>query len=148
MLCPLCGGSDSRVVDSRPADQGAAIRRRRSCGVCGSRFTTYERAESVLLVRKRDGSIEPFQTGKVRRGLEYALVDRPGAGEGLDGMVERIELAVRALGPVVDADAIGRCVLDELRSADEVAYLRFASVYKEFREASDFSRELAGLDLD
>lgn len=148
MLCPLCGGSDSRVIDSRPAESGAAIRRRRACGECGSRFTTYERAESVLLVRKRDGAIEPFQTSKVRRGLEFALAGRPAAVEGLEGMVERIESGIRELGPVVASDAIGRAVLDELRAADEVAYLRFASVYKDFQEASDFERELAGLEAD
>lgn len=148
MLCPLCGGSDIRVIDSRPAESGAAIRRRRACGDCGSRFTTYERAESVLLVRKRNGAIEPFQTSKVRRGLEFALVDRPAAIDGLEGMVERIEAAMRERGPVVESDAVGRAVLDELRAADEVAYLRFASVYKDFQGASDFERELAGLDTD
>jgi transcriptional repressor NrdR len=146
MFCPLCGGAETRVVDSRPADQGAAIRRRRACGACGSRFTTYERAEAVMLVRKRDGRVEPFQTAKVRRGFEFALADRPIDAEALDGMVERVEQAARADGPVIDSDLIGRAVLDELRQADEVAYLRFASVYKEFQAISDFERELAGLE--
>ncbi len=148
MLCPLCGADDTRVVDSRPADQGASIRRRRACGACGSRFTTYERAEAVLLVRKRDGQIEPFQTAKVRRGFEFALADRPIAADALDGMVERVEHHARAAGPVVDSDVIGRAVLAELRAADEVAYVRFASVYKEFQGLSDFERELAGLEGD
>lgn len=148
MFCPLCGASDSRVVDSRPADQGAAIRRRRACGACGSRFTTYERAESVLLVRKRNGQVEPFQTAKVRRGFEFALADRAVDGDALDGMVERVEQAARADGPVIDSDLIGRTVLDELRAADEVAYLRFASVYKDFQGLSDFEAELAGLEGD
>jgi transcriptional repressor NrdR len=146
MLCPLCGADDTRVVDSRPADQGASIRRRRACGTCGSRFTTYERAEAVLLVRKRDGQIEPFQTAKVRRGFDFALADRPIAADALDGMVERVEQHARAAGPVVDSDVIGRAVLAELRAADEVAYVRFASVYKEFQGLSDFERELAGLE--
>jgi transcriptional repressor NrdR len=141
MFCPLCGGAETRVVDSRPADQGAAIRRRRGCTGCGSRFTTYERAEAVMLVRKRDGHVEPF-----RRGFEFALADRPIDTEALDGMVERVEQAARADGPVVDSDLIGRAVLDELRQSDEVAYLRFASVYKEFQGISDFERELAGLE--
>lgn len=148
MLCPLCGADDTRVVDSRPADQGASIRRRRACGACGSRFTTYERAEAVLLVRKRDGQIEPFQTAKVRRGFEFALADRPIAADALDGMVERVEQHARAAGPVVESDVIGRAVLAELRGADEVAYVRFASVYKEFQGLSDFERELAGLEGD
>ena len=86
MFCPLCGSADTKVVDSRPADQGASIRRRRECLSCHSRFTTYERAEAVLLVRKRDGAIEPFQTEKVRRGLERALTDRPVAAEAVAGM--------------------------------------------------------------
>lgn len=148
MFCPLCGGADTRVVDSRPADQGASIRRRRACPDCDSRFTTYERAEAVALVRKRDGRVEPFQTAKVRRGFEFALADREAAAEGLDSMVERVEQVARSEGPVIDSDVIGRAVLDELRAADEVAYLRFASVYKDFQGASDFERELAGLDGD
>lgn len=146
MFCPLCGAAETRVVDSRPADQGASIRRRRACAACGSRFTTYERAEAVMLVRKRDGRVEPFQTAKVRRGFEFALADRPIDGDALDGMVERVEQAARNDGPVVDSDLIGRAVLDELRAADEVAYLRFASVYKEFQGISDFERELAGFE--
>ncbi len=148
MFCPLCGGADTRVVDSRPADQGASIRRRRACSDCGSRFTTYERAEAVALVRKRDGHVEPFQTAKVRRGFEFALADRDAAAEGLDSMVERVEQVARSQGPVIESDVIGRAVLDELRAADEVAYLRFASVYKDFQGASDFERELAGLEGD
>lgn len=148
MLCPLCGADDTRVVDSRPADQGASIRRRRACGACGSRFTTYERAEAVFLVRKRNGQIEPFQTAKVRRGFDFALADRPISVDDLDGMVERVEQHARAAGPVVDSDVIGRAVLAELRAADEVAYVRFASVYKEFQGLSDFERELAGLEGD
>lgn len=148
MFCPLCGSGDTKVVDSRPADQGASIRRRRECLSCNSRFTTYERAEAVLLVRKRDGAIEPFQTEKVRRGLERALTDRPVAAETVALMVEEVELAARAAGPVIESDVVGRAVLDQLRSADEVAYLRFASVYKDFQDAADFEREVAALDAD
>lgn len=148
MLCPLCGSSDMKVVDSRPADQGASIRRRRECLGCHSRFTTYERAEAVLLVRKRDGVIEPFQTEKVRRGLERALTDRPVDANDVDVMVEEVELAARAAGPVIESDVVGRAVLEQLRGADEVAYLRFASVYKDFQVAADFEREVAALDGD
>ncbi len=148
MLCPLCGSSDTKVVDSRPADQGASIRRRRECLGCHSRFTTYERAEAVLLVRKRDGVIEPFQTEKVRRGLERALTDRPVDANDVDVMVEEVELAARAAGPVIESDVVGRAVLEQLRGADEVAYLRFASVYKDFQVAADFEREVAALEGD
>ncbi len=147
MLCALCGADDTKVIDSRPADQGGSIRRRRECLRCHSRFTTYERAEAVLLVRKRNGHIEPFQTEKVRRGLEYALADRPIAEGSLETMVEEIEQAARAAGPVVESDIIGRAVLLRLRSLDDVAYLRFASVYKDFQEVGDFEREMATLDL-
>ncbi len=146
MLCPLCGADDTRVIDSRPADQGGSIRRRRECLACHSRFTTYERAEAVLLVRKRHGQIEPFQTEKVRRGLEYALADRPIATGSLESMVEEIELRARAAGPVVESDVIGRAVLGQLRAVDDVAYIRFASVYKDFQEVGDFEREMASLD--
>ncbi len=146
MLCLLCGADDTKVIDSRPADQGGSIRRRRECLGCHSRFTTYERAEAVLLVRKRDGHIEPFQTEKVRRGLDYALADRPVAHGALESMVEEIEQSARAAGPVIESDVIGRAVLQQLRVLDDVAYLRFASVYKDFKEVGDFEREMASLD--
>lgn len=113
---------------------------------CHSRFTTHERAEAVLLVRKRNGHIEPFQTEKVRRGLEFALADRPLAEGSLESIVEEIEQGARAAGPVIDSDLVGREVLAQLRLVDDVAYLRFASVYKDFKEVGDFEREMASLD--
>ncbi len=145
MQCPFCGSIDTRVVDSRPAEHGRSIRRRRECEACGDRFTTYERTESLLMVRKRSGRTEPFRTDKLRRGLENALADRP-VGEGaLDDLVDGIEADLRAIGTVVTSDEIGREVLSRLRALDEVAYLRFASVYKEFEGARDFEREMAAL---
>jgi transcriptional repressor NrdR len=148
MLCPLCGGAETKVLDSRPADQGGSIRRRRECVTCTSRFTTYERAEAVLLIKKRSGKVEPFQTLKVRQGFEFALADRPiGSGQ-LDAMVERVERSARTLGSVIDSETVGLLVLDNLKGADQVAYLRFASVYKHFQGAEDFEREMAELTKD
>jgi transcriptional repressor NrdR len=146
MQCPFCGSSETRVVDSRPAEQGRAIRRRRECEACGDRFTTYERVEALLMVRKRSGRTEPFRTDKLRRGLESALADRPVGTGTLDELVDTIETALRAGGTVVSSDEIGVQVLEQLRELDEVAYLRFASVYKEFKGAQDFEREMAALE--
>jgi transcriptional repressor NrdR len=146
MNCPFCGSAETRVVDSRPAEQGRAIRRRRECETCGDRFTTYERTESLLMVRKRSGRTEPFRTDKLRRGLESALADRPVGTGRLDELVDTIEAELRTVGTVVTSDEIGRQVLDRLRDLDEVAYLRFASVYKEFEGAQDFEREMATLE--
>ena len=146
MQCPFCGSGNTRVVDSRPAEQGRAIRRRRECEACGDRFTTYERTESLLMVRKRSGRTEPFRTDKLRRGLESALADRPVGLQTLDELVDTIETELRAGGTVVSSDEIGVQVLERLRELDEVAYLRFASVYKEFEGARDFEREMANLE--
>lgn len=145
MRCPFCGADDTRVVDSRPADAGAAIRRRRHCEACGNRFTTYERRESVPMVRKRDGRLEPFSAEKVRGGVASALADREVADGAIEGLVAEIEAFVEAEGEV-GTDEVGRRVLEALRHLDEVAYLRFASVYKEFEGARDFEREMAALE--
>ena len=145
MRCPYCGAEDTRVVDSRPAEGGATIRRRRQCESCGNRFTTYERRESVPMVRKRDGRLEPFSAEKVRAGVANALADREVADGAIDALVADIEAYVEAEGEV-GADDIGRRVLEALRHLDEVAYLRFASVYKEFEGARDFEREMAALE--
>ena len=124
------------------------MRRRRECLACGHRFTTYERASVVLMVCKRDGRREPFEAMKVARGLEITLADRPVSSADFDEIVARVEAAARKAGPEVAADDIGREVLAELREVDEAAYLRFASVYKEFQGASDFSREMEALEED
>lgn len=145
MRCPYCGADDTRVVDSRPVEGGAAIRRRRACEACEQRFTTYERRQPALMVRKRDGRTEPFEPAKVRAGMQRALADGDTESETLDGAVARIEGWVEEHGPEVTALDIGRQVLVELRSIDEVAYLRFASVYKDFAGPGDFSREMQSL---
>ncbi|MFW2339500.1 MAG: transcriptional regulator NrdR [Acidimicrobiia bacterium] len=146
MLCPFCGSAETRVVDSRPAEQGRAIRRRRECESCGDRFTSYERIEALLMVRKRSGRAEPFRTDKLRRGLESALADRPVGSGTLDDLVDTIENELRSAGTVVSSDEIGKEVLGRLRELDQVAYLRFASVYKDFSGAEDFEREMAALE--
>ncbi len=146
MRCPLCATEDTRVIDSRPAEDGAAIRRRRECVVCGERFTTFERSAKGAVVVKRDGRREPFDREKLRRGLEFALADRPVSIGSISDIVSRIESSARGGSSIVTSDELGRAVLAELREIDEVAYLRFASVYKEFQGAEDFGREVAALE--
>lgn len=146
MRCPECGHADSRVLDSRPVEHGAAIRRRRVCEHCEGRFTTYERAVGQRGVRKRNGRIEAFDAEKLRRGVEAAVANRPVAPRAVDVLLEEVEAEIQgAVGPVPSAE-IGRLVLERLRILDEVAYLRFASVYREFRDASDFSQAVAELE--
>ena len=146
MQCPYCGAEDTRVVDSRPAEGGEAIRRRRECPECANRFTTYERREASLMVQKRDGSVEPFNASKVLTGISYAVADRPVALEIIEGLVQDVESYVHEAGPLVPSEDIGKRVLEGLREIDEIAYLRFASVHKEFEDASDFEREMAALE--
>ena len=148
MQCPFCDAEDTRVVDSRPADAGRSVRRRRECVTCVNRFTTYERMEAVPVVRKRDGSLQPFDVNKVRGGLAQALADRQVTPGSIDALVRSIEHRVVDLGPEISSEQIGGLVLEGLRDLDEVAYLRFASVYKEFEGADDFEREMAALEGD
>ena len=146
MRCPWCGVDDDRVVDSRPADGGSAIRRRRQCAACGRRFSTYERVERVgLMVRKRDGTVEPFDREKLTSGIGKATKNRPVSSIELEEVVDRIERRLRRKGPEVTSEQVGIEVLQALRKLDEVAYLRFASVYKDFQELTDFERELGTL---
>lgn len=146
MRCPECQAADTRVIDSRPADEGVSIRRRRLCEGCQTRFTTYERSERVLMVRKRSGALEEFDASKLSAGLGAALADRPASANQVASLVSAVERTIRDRGGVVDSEQIGLVVLDRLRALDEVAYLRFASVYKEFQGAEDFEREMAALD--
>jgi transcriptional repressor NrdR len=131
------------VVDSRPAEEGAATRRRRSCDACGRRFTTFERAYGVgLRVIKRDGAKEPYDREKVAAGIRKAIKNRPVTEEQVLDLTRRVEERLRRKGPEVTTQEVGVEVLGELRRLDEVAYLRFASVYKDFQEVTDFEREL------
>jgi transcriptional repressor NrdR len=143
MRCPWCGHSETRVVDSRRAADGTAIRRRRECDSCGRRFTTFERSDAVAVrVIKRDGSKEPYDRAKVVAGIEKAIKNRPVTDEDVAGVADRVEERLRRKGPEVTTQEVGLEVLSQLRRIDEVAYVRFASVYKDFQEVSDFEREL------
>jgi transcriptional repressor NrdR len=147
MRCPFCQTSDSRVVDSREADAGAAIRRRRACASCGRRFTTLE--EATLLVVKRSGATEPFSRDKVVSGVRKACQGRPLDEDALALLAQRVEEAVRAAGRAeVSSDDVGRAILGPLRDLDEVAYLRFASVYRAFDSLEDFELEIESLRRD
>ena len=137
MHCPFCRNPDSRVVDSRETDEGQAIRRRRSCPECGRRFTTVETA--VLSVVKRSGATEPFSRAKVLVGVRKACQGRPVTEDDLALLAQRVEETIRGLGQAeVDAHEVGLAVLEPLRELDEVAYLRFASVYQAFTSLEDF----------
>ena len=136
---------EDRVIDSRAAEDGAAIRRRRECLTCGQRFTTYERLEEVVFaVVKRSGLREPFDRSKVIAGMQAAGKNRPLSQVALQQIAAEIEESLRLEGPEVATEQVGLAVLDALRGRDHVAYLRFASVYKGFTDAGDFQRE-AGL---
>ncbi len=148
MRCPYCEAEDTRVIDSRPAEGGEAIRRRRECPECSNRFTTYERREASLMVQKRDGSVEPFTASKVLTGILYAVADRPVLPDVIDALVRDVEAYAHEAGPLVPSEELGRRVLDGLRAIDQIAYLRFASVHKEFEDARDFEREMAAMEDD
>jgi transcriptional repressor NrdR len=141
--CPSCASVDDKVVDSRLADDGAAIRRRRECLGCGRRFTTFERVEEVpFAVVKRSGEREPFDRAKVIAGMRAATKNRPVSDDQLAAVAAEVEEGLRLQGPEVSSQHVGRNVLDRLRVLDEVAYVRFASVYKGFEELVDFEREV------
>ena len=144
MICPYCATDEDKVVDSRVAEEGRAIRRRRECLGCGRRYTTFERAEEVpLLVLKRNGVEEPYVSEKVAAGIRMACKNRPVSEAEITALADDVEEAMRldSRRPVPTSE-IGREVLERLRHLDEVAYLRFASVYKDFQELDDFEREL------
>jgi transcriptional repressor NrdR len=146
MRCPWCGHGKDRVVDSRPAERGAAIRRRRQCLSCGRRFTTFERIDEVgVMVVKRDGSREPFVRDKVLAGVRKAIVNRPVTEEQVAALADRVEERLRRKGPQVSSHQVGVEVLSQLQKLDQVAYMRFASVYKDFQGITDFERELGAL---
>lgn len=143
MRCPSCAAVDDKVVDSRVADDGAAIRRRRECLTCGRRFTTYERIEEVpLAVVKRSGEAQPFDRAKVVAGIRAACKNRPVTVEAMEALAAEVEERMRMEGGEVKSEQVGLAVLDLLRHLDDVAYVRFASVYKGFEDVGDFTREV------
>lgn len=147
MRCPFCHADNTRVIDSRDVNTGDAIRRRRACEACGERFTTYERYEPIaMMVVKKDGRREEFNPNKLRNSLRISLTKRSVSEDQLDDLIRTIEARVMALGQKeVASSKIGEVTLTELRKVDEVAYIRFASVYREFRDADEFAQELAAL---
>ena len=143
MNCPDCGHAESRVVDSRPINDGDAVRRRRECRDCGFRFTTYERTEWDMQVSKSDGSVEPFSREKLRAGIERAVEKRPVTDDQIDEVVDEVERELRERDSrVVDSAVIGDTVSARLQEIDSVAYLRFVSVYHAFTDPEEFRREL------
>jgi transcriptional repressor NrdR len=144
MRCPFCRHPDSRVVDSREVDEGQVIRRRRSCSKCSRRFTTVE--EAVLAVVKRSGVTEPFSREKVVNGVRRACQGRPVDEDDLKQLAQRVEESIRTTGCAeVPSHEVGLAILGPLRELDEVAYLRFASVYRSFSSIEDFEKEIADL---
>jgi transcriptional repressor NrdR len=144
MHCPFCRNPDSRVIDSRSTDDGAAIRRRRSCAECGKRFTTQETV--LLMVAKRSGVTEPFSREKITAGVRRACQGRPVTEDALAQLGQRVEEAVRATGNAeMPSHEVGLAILGPLRELDEVAYLRFASVYRGFESIDDFEKEIESL---
>jgi transcriptional repressor NrdR len=144
MHCPFCRNPDSRVIDSRSTDDGAAIRRRRSCPECGRRFTTQETV--LLMVAKRSGVTEPFSREKITAGVRRACQGRPVTEDALAQLGQRVEEAVRATGNAeMRSHEVGLAILGPLRELDEVAYLRFASVYRGFESIDDFEKEIESL---
>ena len=145
--CPECGSVDDRVVDSRTADEGRTIRRRRECLTCARRFTTFERLEEEpLVVTKRSGQTLPFDASKISAGVRAAAHSRPVSDDQITSLVASIEDTVRLEGGSPATERIGVLVLEGLSELDQVAYLRFASVYKDFDDATDFERELVLLN--
>ena len=147
MRCPSCGHLESKVVDSRPSDDGAAIRRRRECLACGNRFTTYERAgENPLLVIKSDGSSETYDRNKLIRGITVACAKRPISPEQINMLIDDIEAEMRSLPHgELTSKGLGNMVLERLVKLDDVAYVRFASVYKDFKNIEEFASALEEL---
>ena len=147
MKCPYCGFVESKVIDSRPTDENERIRRRRECIQCSKRFTTYEAIEDVpIIVVKKDCSREAFDRGKLTRGLLRACEKRPVSAEQIDQIVDRIEAQLQnSLEREIPSATIGELAMNELRKVDEVAYVRFASVYRQFRDINTFMDELTKL---
>ncbi len=140
MHCPFCGNDDTRVIDSRVVEDGASVRRRRECEVCGKRYSTYERAELRLpMVVKKDGTRQAFNVEKIRSGLQKALEKRPVSADSLEQAVNNILRSVQELGESeIPAESVGEFVMQQLQGLDGVAYVRFASVYREFKDVDDF----------
>ena len=150
MKCPFCGNPDTQVKDSRPSDDGSAIRRRRSCPACSGRFTTFERVQRrELVILKRNGRRNPFDRDKLERSLAVALRKRPVQPEQIEQLVSRITRQLESLGETeIPSSVVGDFIMKALKGVDEVAYVRYASVYKDFRHTGDFAKFLGDEGLD
>lgn len=144
MKCPYCNQLDTRVIDSRPAEDGNSIRRRRSCDSCGKRFTTYEKVETIpLIIIKKDNNREQYSRGKIENGILRACYKRPVSAADIQRAIEKIETKIFSMEvKEVSSSSIGEIVMEELKDLDEVAYVRFASVYREFKDVNTFLDEL------
>ena len=147
MKCPFCENPDTKVIDSRPTEEGHAIRRRRGCDRCSKRFTTYEKVEeTILMVVKKDGKREAFDRNKLLRGITRACEKRPVSLAVMEAMVDEIERNLNnTMEKEVASDYIGELVMDELKKVDEVSYVRFASVYRQFTDVNTFMKEIEKL---
>ena len=147
MKCPFCGDDNTRVIDSRPADDNEAIRRRRQCDECGKRFTTYEKVETIpLIVIKRDKNRETYDRSKIESGVVRSCHKRPVSVDQIEACVDEIENKIFNLGVrEIESEKIGEIVMDQIRDLDQVAYVRFASVYRQFKDADTFMSELTKL---
>ena len=147
MKCPFCGDDNTRVIDSRPADDNEAIRRRRQCDECGKRFTTYEKVETIhLIVIKRDKNRETYDRSKIESGVVRSCHKRPVSVDQIEACVDEIENKIFNLGVrEIESEKIGEIVMDQIRDLDQVAYVRFASVYRQFKDADTFMSELKKL---
>lgn len=150
MRCPYCRSRDSRVVESRDAEDGSAVRRRRECGSCRKRFTTYERVTSApIYVRKRDGAVEPFDRTKVLRGVVTACRQRPVSPAEIEKLVDAVEREIRTMESTeVASSDVGEAVARRLKDLDKVAFIRFVSVYKRFDDIDQFVREIQAFDKE
>ncbi len=150
MKCPYCSFEEDKVIDSRPTDEGATIRRRRECLSCHKRYTTYEKVESLpIMVIKKDGSRQPYDREKVRKGILRACEKRSISINQIESVLDSIEAQIsNSLEREVTSEFIGELVMDKLRELDEVAYVRFASVYRQFKDINTFMNELNKLLLD
>lgn len=147
MKCPYCNEADTKVIDSRPADDNSSIRRRRQCGQCGKRFTTYEKLETMpLMVIKKDSSRETYDRSKIEAGIIHSCHKRPVSTQQINAMIDEIENQIFNMEEKeVETTIIGELVMDRLKVLDEVAYVRFASVYREFKDVNTFMEELGKL---
>ena len=144
MKCPFCGAADTKVIDSRPAEDNSSIRRRRQCVICGKRFTTYEKLETMpLMVIKKDQTREPYDRSKIEAGVVHSCHKRPVSTQQINQMIDEIENEIFTMEDrEVETSAIGELVMQKLKQLDEVAYVRFASVYRSFKDISAFLSEL------